>query len=173
MPGIFHFPIGATHVPEEVERMLHDTALAHHVAKTHQAHALRTCDIGHRLRQIAFDVGMPVTPALQQRLNTCRRWPTPLSPPKSGQAGRLGHDSRGSGQSEDRYQPGRRHEIPIVNTAEVARGVWQSCICEMPFRLGELGPCRSPILPARKGILSPRRALNRPHRSVGRRLGRV
>ena len=26
------------------------------------------------------------------------------------------------------------------NTADVARGVWQSCIYEMPFVLGEIGP---------------------------------
>ena len=26
------------------------------------------------------------------------------------------------------------------NTAEVAAGVWQSCICEMPFVLARIGP---------------------------------
>src|SRR3954452_3823382 len=44
------------------------------------------------------------------------------------------------------------------NTAEVARGVWQSCIYEMPFVVVEIVSLRRPIFPARKGILASRRA---------------
>jgi hypothetical protein len=44
------------------------------------------------------------------------------------------------------------------NTAEVAFTLWESCIREMPFLLGELGPSTSPILQVSKGILASRHA---------------
>ena len=47
---------------------------------------------------------------------------------------------RGPGQREDRDQPADDTRLGSSNTAEVARGVWQSCIYEVPFVVVEIVP---------------------------------
>lgn len=68
LPGMIPMPSGADRIPDEMDRLVHDDRIAERVARSHQARALRTCDIAHRLRTIAETAGLPVPELVRDRI---------------------------------------------------------------------------------------------------------
>lgn len=68
LPGLIPMAIGQDRVPEGLERLLRDESFAAQVAATHQAQALRTCDLAHQLQRMAEDAGVPVPDLIQRRI---------------------------------------------------------------------------------------------------------
>ena len=57
-------------------------------------------------------------------------------------------ESRGSGQRRTGTSPTDDMRFGSSNTADVARGVWQGCIYEMPFVLVKIGTLKKSDFPS-------------------------
>jgi len=67
VPGKVAFPLGASHCPDEIARLIAAPEELARIHRVHRALALDQHDIAHRIAQVLADVGFDLPPALSDR----------------------------------------------------------------------------------------------------------